>query len=161
MNEEIKDTLSQTEVENELTLCKQRLLFFQAELENYKKRVEKERSSWINRAEDQVITDGLPVIDDMERAFNEQQQTSEVQDQQSVSVHVKGFELIYKGLQKFLKEYQVEEIPYCPDFNPELYEAVMQVPAEGKETGTVVSILKKGYRRHGRILRPAQVSVAL
>ena len=129
----------------------------QAEFDNYKRRLEKERGLWIESAQDTVLVDILPILDDMERALAEFQ-TKEVS--QEAVTHVVGFELIAKGVMKILKKYNIEEIPYSTIFDPHLYEAVMQVPSPEHASGEIVAIVQKGYTRQGRVLRPAQVSVA-
>ncbi len=141
--------------QTELVHAKDRYKYLQAEFDNYKKRLEKERSSWVEAAQDVVITDVLAIVDDMERALQELQALPK-----ELSVHLAGFEIIGKSLLKLLKKYDIEEIPYSTTFNPESFEAVMQVASSDHTSGDIVSILQKGYMRKGRILRPAKVSVA-
>jgi molecular chaperone GrpE len=155
--EETKDT-------NELELCQEqlqqernRVLYLQAEFDNYKRRLEKERGLWIEAAQDTILVDVLPILDDLERALAELR-AKEVS--QEAATHVMGFELIAKGVMKILKKYAIEEIPYSTTFDPNLYEAVMQVASPAHAPGELVAIVQKGYTRQGRVLRPAQVSVA-
>ena len=141
----------------ELEQVKQRYLYLSAEFENYKRRYEKERGLWIDHAEDAVLKNVLPVVDDMERALQEikGQEVSE-----ELASHIAGFEMIAKGLSKLLAQYDIEEIPFSKEFDPELYDAVMCVKVEDHESGQVIETFKKGYTRKGRVLQPAQVSVA-
>ena len=139
----------------QLAQAKERYMYLQAEFDNYKKRLEKERTSWIDAAQDVVIVDVLSTVDDMDRALQELQALPK-----ELSVHLAGFEMIAKSLHKILKKYDVEEIPYSKTFNPEYCEAVMQVASPDHQSGEVVSILQKGSMRKGRVLRPAKVSVA-
>lgn len=139
----------------ELAQAKERYLYLQAECDNYKKRIEKERASWIDAAQDAVLIDVLGIVDDMDRALQGLQNIPE-----GLLVHVTGFEMIAKSLHKILSKYQVQEIPYAKHFDPEYYEAVMQVASEKHQSGEIVSILQKGYVRKDRVLRPAKVSVA-
>lgn len=157
MDEETKDIAEHDSCKEQLQHQKDRTLYLQAEFDNYKRRLEKERGSWIEAAQDTVLVDMLPILDDMERALAELR-AKEVSPE--AATHVFGFELITKGIRKILKKYDIEEIPLSTTFDPQLYEAVMQVPSPAHASGEVVAILQKGYTRQGRVLRPAQVSVA-
>lgn len=139
----------------ELAQAKERILYAQAEFDNYKKRYERERATWFEAAQDSVLIDILPLLDDTERALKEMHNLPE-----NLKTHVTGFEIIRKSLEKILKKYDVEEIQFSKTFNPEYFDAVMQVASENHQPGEIVAILQKGYTRKGRVLRPAQVSVA-
>ncbi len=142
---------------SEVARIKERSTYLQAEFDNYKKRLEKERLSWMETAQDIAIIDLLPVVDDMDRALDQVQTLP-----QELKVHLAGFEMIAKSLNKILKKYDVEEISYAKTFDPEYFEAVMQAPAtQTLLSGEIAAILQKGYIRKGRVLRPAKVSVAV
>ena len=128
--------------------------YLSADFENYKKRVEKERSHWIDQAIEDVLISILPVIDDIDRGL------AEIRSEIHPDLHSQGLELIAKGFGKILMQYNVEEIPLVKEFDPHLYEALMGVPSEDHTSGEVVAILRKGYMRKGKVLRPAEVSVA-
>lgn len=136
---------------------KNRYLYLNAEFDNYRKRIEKERIQWLASTQATVLTDVLSIVDDFERAL---QQLQSQQLPPEIVSHLAGIELIAKSLQKLLKKYDVEEISEVTTFNPELHEAVMQVKAEGQPSGSVVTVFQKGYKHKGQVLRPAQVSVA-
>jgi molecular chaperone GrpE len=148
---EILDTCSQ-----ELSQAKERILYITAELDNYRKRVEKERAAWIETAQNTVLLDFLTIVDDIERAFTQ----VSPQVEQSAGQWLQGFELIRKACYKLLQKYGIEEIPATKTFNPEQHEAIMQVSSPDHASGEIVAVLQKGYMRKGVILRPAQVSVA-
>lgn len=139
----------------EATQAKERYIYLQAEFDNAKKRVEKERATWMDSAQEVVLVDLLPLVDDVERGLQELHNVPE-----QLRVHVAGFEMIAKSLAKILKKYEVEEISSLKEFNPEYCEAVMQVASENHTNGEVVAVLQKGYMRKGTVLRPAKVSVA-
>lgn len=121
-----------------------------AEFENYKKRIEKEKTVWIISAKSSVLNDILTIIDDFERAFAQSESTS----------IPAGFELIYKAFQKFLENQGVQEISSVLEFDPILHEAIMQVSSEQHAPNHIVQVLQKGYMFKGAVLRPAKVSVA-
>lgn len=109
--------------QSQLQTQKDRYIYLTAEFDNYKKRQEKERLSWLEFAQDGVLVDMLPIVDDIERALADVQ----AKHLPELASHVTGIELIAKELSKTLKKYDVEEIPQTLQFDPERFEAVMQV----------------------------------
>ena len=95
---------------SELTLTKERYLYLQAEFDNYKKRLEKERLSWIDMAQDTILIDVLGIVDDMERALQEVESIPG-----ELRAHIAGFEMIAKSISKFLKKYDVQRNPLYKD----------------------------------------------
>ncbi len=129
--------------------------YLSADFDNYKKRIEKERAQWMDQAAEDVLIHILPIRDDIDRGL------VETGSEQQPGLHSKGLELIAKGFSKVLAQYNVEEIPLKQEFDPHLFEAIMSVPSEQHTSGEVIAILRKGYMRKGKVLRPAEVSVAL
>lgn len=122
-----------------------------ADLANYKRQVEQEKQSQAAFANAMLISSVLPILDDMERAF-------ETLDPKLAGLTwVDGMRLISRKLQAILEAQGLQRITTVGlDFDPKLHEAVMEV--EG-EQGKVVSELQKGYKLHDRVLRPAIVTV--
>jgi molecular chaperone GrpE len=141
--------------QEELATVKARYLYLNAEFDNFKKRVEKDRLTWMETAQDMVLLDLLAIQDDMDRALAEFESLAP-----ELRLHLAGVELIGKNVGKILKKYDIEEIPLHRVFDPEKYDAIMQVTHSEVAPGEVVAIIQKGYTRKGRILRPAKVSVA-
>lgn len=129
---------------------KDRCLRTAADFENFKRRSEKERISWITNTQSAMLNDLLSVVDDFERAFSTKDQASSLE----------GFTMIYKSFQKLLDKYGVQEIKEIAEFDPNLHEAIMQVESGDHQAGQIVQVLQKGYRFKEQILRPAKVSVA-
>jgi molecular chaperone GrpE len=127
-----------------------------ADLQNFKRRTERERSEWATLIQIDVIEKMLPILDDVERALahTEQPTTPET------VVQLEGFQLIAKNFKKTLAGLGVEEIPATGLFNPELHEALMQVASSEHRSGEIVQEFRKGYTLKGKVLRHAQVSVA-
>jgi len=122
-----------------------------ADYQNFKRRVEQERDELSRLASAALIINLLPIVDDMERAL------------QNVDAHlagltwVDGIRLIYRKFQALLEMSGVEEIQAEGQaFDPTLHEAVMF--GEGEE-GKVQSVVQKGYKLRGRVLRPSTVVV--
>ena len=150
-----------TDLQQQLESCivqreewKNRAIQASADFENYKKRVEKERVQWMTAAQSAVLQDLLSVVDDFDRAFEQNQRT------QDVAQWLAGFELIYKGLHKLLDKYGIKEMKVEKTFDPSAHEAIMQVESAEHTSGDIVKVLQKGYMLKEHILRPAKVSVA-
>ncbi len=122
-----------------------------ADLANYKRKVEQDKQEQSAFANASLISSVLPILDDMERAF-------ETLDPKLAGLTwVNGMRLISRKLQAILEAQGLQRITTVGlDFDPKLHEAVMEV--EG-EQGKVVSEMQKGYKLHDRVLRPAIVTV--
>ena len=126
-----------------------------ADFENYKKRVSKERSSWELDAKKSVIEDLLKIISTVDLAYQELQKAPA-----ELKNWLVGIEIIYKNFNTFLQQQGVQEVPSL-NFDPELHEALNQVPATAdKPSGSIVMVYEKGYTLNGSLIKPAKVSVA-
>lgn len=128
-----------------------------ADFENFKKRVERDRISWTQSAQAEVLRDLLPVIDDFDRAIAEYQKKEGQAEHES---WIAGFELIRKTLNKLLQTYGVTVIEQMTQFDPELHEALSQIESPNHQSGSIVEIVNKGYMFNKHLLRPARVIVA-
>lgn len=143
------------EREKEIGDLKDRLLYQQAEFENFKKLKIKERQEALRFGNETLIKEILPVIDNLERAIEHASKTGE-----SKSI-VEGVELTLNGLLKVFEKFGVQRVEaQNKKFDPNLHEAVYEEEREDMEPGTVVGELQRGYSMDGRLLRPAMVSVA-
>jgi molecular chaperone GrpE len=127
-----------------------------ADLQNFKRRTERERSEWATLIQIDVIEKIIPILDDLERALANARQ----QSLPETTSWLEGFQLIAKNFKKDLTELGVEEISTSGLFNPELHEALMQVTSSDHRSGEIVQEFRKGYTLKGKVLRHAQVSVA-
>jgi molecular chaperone GrpE len=127
-----------------------------ADFQNYKRRVEKEKSDVYAYANEKIAVDLLGVLDNFERAL-ESQSGQEAPDEG----FAKGMELICKQLSDILVKNGVEEIPSLgEDFDPSLHHAVMMEETEAYESGKVSAVLGKGYKLRDRVIRPTTVKVS-
>jgi molecular chaperone GrpE (heat shock protein) len=127
-----------------------------ADFENYKKRVSSERADWAHEAQKKVFLDLLAVIDNFERALEQEKKREATAGVSWIA----GFEMIYQSLEKILTKYGVKEITDFSVFNPKYHEALMQVESAKHKSGEVVQVLQKGYVMNDKVIRPATVSVA-
>ena len=139
----------------DLEELRQTLLRRQADFDNYRKRIEKERFEDSKRATARVIEGLLPVIDGFEQALAAHREAE-------YENYRKGFELIYKQLLENLTKLGVERIdPAGKPFDPHLHQAVDRSETTDHEDGTILQVFQPGYVFHGRVLRPAMVRVAV
>ena len=132
------------------------LLRKQAEFENFRKRIDRERGEFVQFASSELMREVLNVLDSFELALND----VSADDEKSANAR-KGFELIYKQLLDSLKRFGLEMVAARGmKFDPHVHEAVSTQPTDVAEEGTVVTELRRGYLLHGKLLRPAMVTVA-
>ncbi len=128
----------------------------QAELQNFRRRKEREVAERIALANESLILELLPVLDDFERAFD----AIPEEDREAHAAWIEGFELIYRKLQKILEAQGLEAIDASGEFNPEVHEAVTMTPSDEVESGHIVAEFRKGYKLKDKVIRASLVSVA-
>jgi len=151
---------AQTQLEackTELQGLKERYIRVSADLQNYAKRVEKEKAQWIRIAQSELLLDLLAVVDDFDRAL---QESKKMDVPTGCSAFVDGVAMIYKSFFKFLKKNEVAEISEMTIFDPHLHEAISQIDSPDHKSGEIVEVLQKGFMLKDKILRPAKVVVA-
>jgi molecular chaperone GrpE len=140
---------------SELEDLKQTLLRRQADFENYKKRIERERAEDSKRTMARLIESLIPIIDGFEHALAAHREVE-------YESYRRGFELIYKQLLDNLAKLGVERIdPAGKAFDPHLHQAMDRAETTEHPDGTVLQVFQPGYMFHGRVLRPAMVRVAV
>jgi molecular chaperone GrpE len=123
----------------------------EADFENYKKRIEQERAETARFASTTLVLNILPVLDDLDRAFKS------IPEKMAHLTWTDGIRLIHRKLQATLEAQGVTEIKALGEtFDPSIHEAVGQTAGE---EGKVIEEAQKGYRLHGRVIRPAFVIV--
>lgn len=141
----------------EIDELKNKMLYKQAEFENYRKRVMAEKADLILNGGKKVLEAMLPVVDDLERALKNMDKAEDVEAVKE------GVDLICKKFLNTLKAQGVTPIETeGADFNVDLHEAIAQIPAPTDELkGKVLDCTLKGYMLNDKVLRYAQVAVAL
>jgi molecular chaperone GrpE len=126
-----------------------------AEFDNYRKRTEREYLDRVLNANERLISNLLPVIDDMERSLAH---ARENKDYKSL---IEGSELIYKKLRSLLEKEGLEPLESVgQEFDPDKHDALMQMESEDVKSGHVLDQHLKGYTLNGKVIRHAQVIVA-
>jgi molecular chaperone GrpE len=141
------------EKEAEARTCQDQFLRERAELENFKKRMQREKTEALRFANEPLIRELLPVIDNLERALAHADG-----DDQSV---LEGIRLVLKSLLDVLARYGVQRIEAVGQpFDPTRHEAMSQVESSEHEPNHVMGEHHSGYLLHDRLLRPALVTVS-
>jgi|ERR1051326_4156865 len=130
-----------------------RLLRLAADFDNYKKRAARERQEYVAFANERILKELLPILDDLERALSAAEQHEEAQLEE-------GVRLVHRSLASLLERQGVKEIATEGKFDPHVHEALLAQPSEENEQGDVLDVIQKGYTLGDRVVRPARVIVA-
>ncbi len=124
-----------------------------AEMDNLRKRTAREREEAIRYANQRLLEELLPVIDNFEMGM-------QAASQDTKSMIYIGMDMVRRQLADFLASQGVEEIPADGAFDPNLHDAVSQEVSPGVEEGHIVRVARRGFRLRDRLLRPASVIVS-
>ena len=158
--------IKETDTSEELSKLNEKLiksqddyLRLQAEMQNLRKRSERDIEKAHKYGLEKLINGLLPVLDNFDRAIDSV--SDESLDNEQVKPLLEGIKLTKKTALDVLKSFSVEVIePYGEPFNPEYHEAMSMVPSDTVEPNSVIDVLQKGYSLNGRLLRAAMVIVA-
>jgi molecular chaperone GrpE len=139
----------------QLAETRERAIRMQADFDNFRKRLAREKDDAIRYANESLLEALLPVIDNFELGL---QAAATATDAKTIA---QGMAMVQTQLQRFLSECGVEEIQTAGAvFDPHLHEAIAQEPCEDRPEGAILSQSRKGYKLRDRLLRPAAVIVA-
>jgi len=123
-----------------------------AEFDNYRKRVARDEAERAARTAERLLSELVPVLDDLERALEAAAEHEEAKLEEGVS-------LVYRSLADLLAREGLVEVPTDGAFDPHTQEALLAQPSEAEE-GTVIQVLQKGYKLGDRVVRPARVVIS-
>jgi molecular chaperone GrpE len=147
-------------LQGQLSEAQEALARRQADFENYRKRIERERGEAHNRVVAEVASKLLPVLDNLSRAL-EAEQSVEASESKEFRHFLHGVELIGKQLNDVLESLGIQPIAAVGErFDPHIHEAVVTEASDEYEPDMVIAELARGYRIGDRLLRPAMVKVA-
>ena len=142
-------------LKQDLVDAEKRVLLAQADLENYRKRVRRERDDELKFANAPLLTDLLPVVDNLQRAL----QSAEGSEQAGGIID--GIKLVEKQLLEAMKKRGCEPIAAeGQPFDPNFHEAILQQPSADVEPNTVLHVAQSGYKLFDRCIRASQVIVS-
>jgi molecular chaperone GrpE len=129
-----------------------RLLRIAADFDNYKKRAARERDEYVTHANERLVKELLPILDDLERALTAAAEHEE-------AALDEGVRLVHRSLASVLEKQGVKTIDTAGKFDPHVHEALLSQPSEAEE-GSVIDVVQKGYTIGDRVVRPARVVIA-
>lgn len=142
-------------LQKELDDTKERLLRTQAEIENVRRRLQRDSQDSLRFATQSLLTDLLPVLDNIERAIEAASKSTDA------SGLLEGVKMVQQQLMSTLERHNCTPVPAEGQvFDPTLHEAIAQFPNADVAQGSVVTVNQKGYQLHDRVIRPAQVVVS-
>ena len=123
-----------------------------ADFDNFRKRAMRERQEYVTLANERLVKELLPILDDLERALVAAAEHEEAALED-------GVRLVHQSLAGLLARPGLEEIDAAGAFDPHVHEALLSQPSEAEE-GSVIDVVQKGYKLGDRVVRPARVVVA-
>ena len=148
--EVVEEPAKDDKKEDEAAKLREQLMRNMAEYDNYRKRTAKEKAELMPDITARVVSDFLPVLDNLERAL-----AADCSDEG----YKKGVQMIYDSFMATLDKLGVEKVP-TEDFDPSMHQAVQQVQSDEHESGKIVNVFQNGYRIGTKVIRFAMVSVA-
>ncbi|MBN6186210.1 nucleotide exchange factor GrpE [Aneurinibacillus sp. BA2021] len=127
----------------------------QADLQNFRVRVNREKEQLLQYSSQRAIEALLPVVDNFERAIEASQ------DAQDPGALKEGIEMVFRQLQQVLEQEGVSAVPGVGEpFDPNMHQAVMQEASSEHESGIIIEEFQKGYKLKDRVIRPSMVKVS-
>ena len=154
--DEPEATEPESDLAKELEKSKSEYLYLRAEFDNYNKQMIKERSDLVKFGSERLVRDLLEVIDNFERALE-----TEV-TQETLDSFKTGIEITHKEIMSLLGRHGIERFGERGQaFDPTLHEALSSEPTDQVDEGHISQVFKPAYKMHDRVIRPAQVVVAV
>ena len=166
-NKDAEDTISDADEtteeltpDEEIAELKDKLLRTLADMENLRRRSQKDREDAVKFSAANFARDMLSVADNLRRATESIPKEDET-DGVSLAAFIEGISLTEKELLSTLERHGIRKIePMGEKFDPKFHEAMYEVPSADAENGTVMQVVEAGYVIHDRLLRPAKVGIA-
>ena len=151
-DEQVQQEQQEEQADEQTQEVDERLLRLAADFENYKKRAARERQEYVTLANERLIAELLPILDDLERALAAAEEHQEAQLEE-------GVRLVHRSLASLLERHGLSPIDTDGRFDPHVHEALLSQPSDAEE-GSVLDVVQKGYKLGDRVVRPARVVVA-
>ena len=151
--EELKKSLEEKDEANKV--LQEKMLYLQAEFENFKRLKNKEKQDILKFGNETLIKELLPVLDNLERALSHASNAEDLK-----SIH-EGVKIIANEFVRVLERAGVEKVEALgKKFDPNFHEAFLQEEKDDVEPETVVTEMQKGYILNGRLIRPSMVTIS-
>ena len=153
--EVVEETAPEPEVVQEEEDFKSKFFYLAAEMENMKRRHEKDRENLLKYGNERILSSLLGVLDDLDRSLEHAEKGDE-----NFKDLIVGLEMVRKNFYEVLTKSGLEPVESVgKEFDPNFHDAMAQQPVEGKKDGEIITEFQKGYILNGRLLRPAKVIV--
>lgn len=130
-----------------------------AEFDNVKKRLEREKYQSLEYANEQILKDFLPILDTLESALESTKNVDGEAMTETLEKTREGIQLTIDNFLKAFSKHSVERISTEGEFDPNVHNAIMQIPSEGKADGEIAQVIQKGYKYKDRVIRPSMVAI--
>ena len=155
------DKAVQKSPEEELKITQEKLLRTLAEMENQRRRFEKERQEAFDFGGFNFAGESLSLIDNIERALTSFKNDENLKNNKDLDKIINGIDIVKNDLISIFKKNGIEPIECInKKFDPNFHQAMLEVESSTQKTGTVVQEIQRGYMMKDRLLRPALVGVA-
>ena len=160
VTEKEKPPAKEETIEDKLKAVEEKLLRTMAEMENQRRRFEKEKQEAFEFGGFNFAKESLSLLDNIDRAITSFKNDNNLKNNKDLNKIIEGIEIIKKDLVSIFKKNSIEAIE-CVNkkFDPNFHQAMLEVEDNTKNSGTVVQEIQKGYMMNDRLLRPSLVSV--
>jgi len=153
--------LKEETIEEKLNAVQDKLLRTMAEMENQRRRFEKEKQEAFDYGGFNFASESLLLLDNVERAIISFKNDQSLKDSKDLSKIIERIEIVKKDLISIFKKNGIEQIDCINEkFDPNFHQAMLEIESDTKNPGTVVEEIQKGYMMKNRLLRPSLVGVA-
>ena len=160
-NENNDKKVTEETTEEKLEATQEKLLRTMAEMENQRRRFEKEKKEAFEFGGFNFAAETLSLIDNIDRAITSFKNDDSLKNNKDLNKIIDGIEVVKKDLVSIFKKNGIEPINCInKKFDPNFHQAMLEIDGSAKEPGTVVQEIQKGYMMKDRLLRPSLVGVA-
>ena len=160
-NENNEKKVAEETTEEKLEVIQEKLLRTMAEMENQRRRFEKEKKEAFEFGGFNFAAETLSLIDNIDRAITSFKNDDSLKNNKDLNKIIDGIEVVKKDLVSIFKKNGIEAIDCInKKFDPNFHQAMLEIDNNAKEPGTVVQEIQKGYMMKDRLLRPSLVGVA-
>ena len=159
-NHETEEKKEELSIEDKLKTLEEKLLRTMAEMENQRRRFEKEREEAFEFGGFSFAKESLSLLDNIDRATTSFKNDTTLKNNKDLDKIIEGIEIVKNDLISIFKKNGIEMIDCInKKFDPNFHQAMLEVEDSNKESGTVVQEIQKGYMMKNRLLRPSLVGV--
>ncbi len=160
-NKELKEKEAELSPEDKIKELEEKLTRTLAEMENQRRRFEKEKDDAFEYGGFSFARESLNIIDNFDRAKQSLESDEKIQDSDALKKTLEHLSIVKKDLISIFKKNNIEEIAAIDKkLNPNLHQAMMEIEDNNKEPGTIVQEIQKGFKMKDRLLRPSLVAVS-